>query len=141
AVREHGSRGRGGLDLEICPLPRRSEVRARGRGAIAATDGVLTAPEAFLLLAVVVVGDWEARGRGGFEPCVVKRIARLCEFRADRPGSAAPRILARLPALAALEVGQHIGIGPTARALLRPTIVVAAMRARLGHHVDGGRSA
>src|SRR5262249_25322509 len=110
-------------------------------GAIAATDGVLTAPEAFLLLAVVVVGDWEARGRGGFEPCVVKRIARLCEFRANRPGSAAPRILARLPALAALEVGQHIGIGPTARAFMPPPFVAAAVPARKSHHVDRGRPA
>ena len=100
----------------------------------------MTAPEAFLLLAVVVVGDWKAGRRCGFEPGVVQRIARLCEFRADRPSPAAPRILAALPPLAALEVGQHIGIGPTARSLLRPAIVIAAMAARVSHHVDRGRS-
>src|SRR5262249_11263018 len=65
----------------------------------------------------------------------------LCEFRADRPGTTTPRVLAPLPSLAALEVGQHIGIGPTARALLRPAIVVAAMAAGISHHVDRGRSA
>src|SRR5262249_56689729 len=106
----HASRVRAGLDDEVCPLLRGSEIGGRGRGAIAVPDGVLTAPEAFLLLAVVVVGDREARRRRGFEPGVVERVARLCELRADRPSSAAPRVLAALPPLAALEVGQHIGI-------------------------------
>ena len=41
----------------------------------------------------------------------------------------------------ALEIGQHVGIGPAARALLRPAVVVAAIAAGIGHHVDRRRAA
>ena len=132
---------RAGRDIEIAALPRRPEIGGRGRGAVAVADGVLAAPEAFLPLAVVVVGDGKARRRRGFEPGVVERIAGLGELGADRPRSAAPAVLAALPGLAALEVGQHVGIGPAARALLRPAIVVAAIAAGIGHDVDRGRTA
>src|SRR3977135_2689508 len=101
----------------------------RSRRPVAIADGVLAAAEALLPLAVVVVGHGEARGPGGVEPGVVERIAGLCEFGANRPRTAAPRILAALPGLAAPEIGQHVGIGPAARAFLRPTVVVAAVAA------------
>src|SRR5215472_19327205 len=55
ALHQHASRVRAGRDIEAFPLLRGSEIGGRGRGAIAVPDGVLTAPEAFLLLAVVVV--------------------------------------------------------------------------------------
>src|SRR5207249_8285680 len=113
----------------------------RGRGTVAVADGVLAAAEAFVVLAVIIVAYGKARGFGGVEPGVVERIAGLREFGADRARSAAPTILAVLPGLAAPEVGQQLGIGPTARALLRPAIVVAAMAAGIGHHVDRRRSA
>jgi len=101
----------------------------------------LAAAKAFLLLAVVIVGHGKASRQGGLHPGVVERIGGFCVLGADRPRCAAPRILAAFPSLAALEVGQHVGIGPAARTLLRPAIVVAAMAARISHHVDRGRTA
>ena len=141
ALHQHAGGMRAGLDVEIGALARRLEIGGRRRGAIAVADGVLAAPETFLLLAVVVVGHGKARGLRRLEPGVVDRIAGLGEFGADRPRAAAPRILAALPGLAALEVGQHVGIGPAARALLRPAVVVAAVAAGIGHHVDRRRAA
>ena len=94
-----------------------------------------------MLRAVVVFGHREARGLGGVEPGVVDGIGGLGEFGADRPVAAAPRIGAALPGLATPEIGQHVGIGPAARTLLRPAVVVAAIAAGIGHHVDRGRAA
>ncbi len=130
-----------GLDRQIGAPAHRPEIGACRRRAIAVADGVLTAPEAFLPRAVVVVGHRQARCRGSLEPGVVERITGPCEFGADRPRAAAPAILAAVPGFAAFEVRQHIGVGPAARTLLRPAVVVAAMAAGIGHHVDRRRSA
>src|SRR5215468_9422306 len=128
-------------NLEIWPLSRRLEIGAGGGGAISVADGVLATPKTFLLLAVIVIGHGEAGRERGLHPRVVERVGSSGEFRADRSCAAAPTILPAFPSLAALEVGQHIGIGPAARALLRPAVVIAAMAARVSHHVDRGRSA
>src|SRR5215471_8924910 len=125
-----------GLHVEIASVPYRLEIGGCRRRAVAVADGVLAAAESFLLFAVVVVGHRKARSLGGLEPGPVDRIAGLGELGADRPGAAAPGVVAALPGLAAPEVGQHVGIGPAARALLRPAIVVAAVAAGIGHDVD-----
>ena len=101
----------------------------------------MAAAEAFLLPAIIVVGHGEARGLGGVEPGVVDGIGGLRELGADRPCSAAPRICAALPGLAAFEIREHVGIGPAERTLLRPAVVVAAIAAGIGHHVDRRRAA
>src|SRR6202035_36245 len=98
-------------------------------------DGELAAAESLLLLAVVIRCERIAACLGGVEPGFVKRILRPCEFGAERARAAAPGVFAFLEGLAALEIGQHVGIGPAARALLRPAIIIAAVAARIGHHV------
>src|SRR6266446_6807610 len=120
-------------NLEIWSLARRPEIGACGRGAVSVADGVLAAAKTFLLLAVIVVGHGEAGRERRLDPRVVERVGRSGEFRADRPRAAAPTILAGFPPLAALEVGQHVGIGPAARAFLRPALCRAWLR-------SGGRS-
>src|SRR5205823_3247018 len=130
-----------GRNLEIWPLSRRLEIGACGRGAISVTDGVLAAPKTLLLLAVIIIGDGEAGRKRGLHPSIVERVGSSSEFRADRSRATAPAILAAFPSLAAFEVRQHIGIGPAPRAFLRPAVVVAAMAARVSHHVDRGRTA
>src|SRR5262249_5676238 len=132
AAHQHARHMRPRLDLEIAPLARRLEIRIGGRGAPAVADRVLAAAEPPRAGAVVVGGIWHAGGLGGVDPGVVGRIARLPPWGAERPRTAAIFVLALLPALRPLEIRQHVRIGPAARALLRPSVVVAAMAARIG---------
>ncbi len=141
ALHQHACRLRARMHLEIGALAGRLEIGSRGRGAIAVADGILAAPESLLLLAVVIVAHRQAGRAGSLQPGVVERIAGLCELGADRAGSAAPPIGAALPGLAAPEIGQHVGIGPAARTLLRPAVIIAAVAAGIGHHIDRGRAA
>ena len=60
---------------------------------------------------------------------------------AERAGAAAPGVLALRERLHALEVGQHVRVGPALGALALPAVVVAAVAAHVGHHVDRGRAA
>ena len=67
----------------------------------------------------------------------VTSVSGLLEtFVTERPVATAPRIAAALPGFAAAEVGQHVGIRPAARALLRPAVEIAAIAPGVGHHVD-----
>src|SRR5262249_54796908 len=89
-----------------------------------------------LFLTVVVLGEWPVRLARGIEPAVEQGIAVAGTDDGERAVSAAPGVLAFLPALAALEVGEHLGVRPAAAAVLRPPIVVAAVTAHVGHDVD-----
>src|SRR6185437_11868738 len=117
------------------------EKRVGGGRAVAVADGVLAATKSLLLLAVIVGRQWIAARRRSREPGVVERVLGLGEFGAQRAGIAAPGILAVLPGLATPEIRQHVRVGPAARALLRPAIVVAGITARVGHDVDRRRPA
>ena len=138
---QHAGRMRAGLHLQVGPPPRRPQIGPRRRRAPAVPDGVLAAAEALLVRAVVVGIARKAGGRAGLHPGIEQRVGGLGELRAERAAAAAPGILAALPAFAALEIRQHVRIGPAARAVLRPAVVIGAIAARIGHHVDGGRAA
>ena len=129
------------LDREILPLHRRMQIADRGRAALAVADGILAAAEALARAAVVVVGDRQAGHARGFEPGGEHRVRGLGPLHADVAAGAAILALAVLPALDALEVGQHVRIGPAERALLRPAVVVGRIAAGEGHDVDRGRAA
>ena len=141
ALDQHAGDVDAGLDLEVAPSPRRPQIGPRRGGAPAVPDRVLAAPEAFLMRPVVVGIARKPGRRAGLHPGLEQRIGRPRKLGAERAAAAAPGVLAALPGLAALEIGQHVRIGPAARALLRPAVVVGAMAARIGHHVDGGRAA
>ena len=129
------------FDREILPLHRRMQIADRGRAALAVADRILAAAEALARAAVVVVGDRQAGHARGLEPGGEHRVLGLGPLHADVAVVAAILALAVLPALDALEVGQHVGIGPAARALLRPAVVVGRVAAGEGHDVDRGRAA
>ena len=141
ALHQESRRLGAGLDREVMTALGRPQIGARGRRAPPVADGVLAAAETFLLLAVVILGEGIAGLLRRLEPGVEDRIGRLGELRAERPLAAAPGVRAVFPGLGAIEVGQHVGIGPAARALLRPAIVIAAVAARIGHDVDRRRTA
>src|SRR5262249_38267940 len=124
------------LDREIGPAHRRTQEGDRGAAAPTVADGPLPATEAFLLLAVVVLGERPVRLAGRVEPAVEQRIAIARIDDRERTVAAAPGVLALLPALAALEVRQDVGVRPAGAAVLRPAIVIAAVTAHVGHHVD-----
>ena len=129
------------LDRQIFPLHRRMQIADRGRAALAVADRILAPSEAHARRAVVVVGHRQARHARGFDPGGEHRVLGLRPLHADVAVRAAEFALAVLPALDALEVRQHVGIGPAARALLRPAVVVGGIAARERHHVDRGRAA
>ena len=141
AFEQHTRGVRVGRNGEIFAAPRRLEKRIRGRRTPAVANCVLAAAEALLLFAVVVGRHRIAAGLGGFEPGLVERVLGLGELGAERSLTAAIRVGTVLPGFAAPEIGQHVRIGPAARTLLRPAVVVASIAARIGHDVDRRRSA
>ena len=106
----------------IFPLQRGPQIGVGRRPAAAAVDGLLHRPEAFLLGAVVVVGQLEAGLAARFDKGGVERVACAGpRCTCSGPLVAAPAVLAAVGVLHALEVGEHVGKAPAGRALLRPS--------------------
>src|SRR5262249_31942373 len=129
------------LDLEILAFHRRPQIAHRRRAALAVANGILAAAKTHAAVAVVVVGDRQADLASRLDPGCEHRIARLAPLDADMPGIAAVFVAPALPAPDALKVRQPVGERPAQRALLRPTVVVARIAPRIGHHVDRRRTA
>src|SRR5207247_9560598 len=72
----------------------------------------------------------------GCKPSVKQRIDIAGADDGERARAAPPGVLALLPALAAFEVGEDLGVRPAAAAVLRPPIVVTVVAAYVGHDVD-----
>ncbi len=136
SVEQDPRRERVRLDHEVGPPHRRPQKRHGGAAAPAVLDGPLAEPEAFRLLAVVVLGERPVRLARGVEPAVEQRIAIAGADDGERAVAAPPGVLALLPALAALEVGEDLGVRPAAAAVLRPPVVVTVVAAHVGHDVD-----
>src|SRR5262249_20228072 len=106
SIEQDACRERARLDREIGPSHRRPQERGGGAAAPAVLDGPLGETEALLFLTVVVLGEWPVRLARGIEPAVEQGIAVAGTDDGERAVSAAPGVLAFLPALAALEVGE-----------------------------------
>ncbi len=135
-AQQHAGRLRARLDREVAAIARGLEERIGGRRAPAVPDGVLALAETFRARAVVIGCLGNAGRHAGVDPGLIERVARLRPLRAERARAAAIFVLAALPGLAPFEIGQHVRIGPAARALLGPAVIIAAVAARIGHHVD-----
>ena len=129
-------------DGDVAARQGRAEISDGGAAALAVADRVLQAPEAFLLGGVVVVvGDGAELGRGRHER-VVDIVLGRAPARLQRPVRAAIKAAAAGEALGALEIGQHVGIGPAAQPRrLRQAVVIEPMAAHVSHDVDRGRAA
>ena len=120
---------------------RGSQIGVGGGPAAAEMDGLLHRAKAFLLGAVVVVGQLETGLAACLDEGGVERVAARAALDVERPVGAAPSVLAALGVLHALEIGEHVGEGPARRALLGPVVEVARMAAHIDHAVDGGGAA
>src|SRR5690606_8560622 len=130
-----------GDDLQIGPFHRRIEVAAGDAHAPAAGDACLRLADAFLVLAVVVRIDAEARLLGRLEESLVKRV--LVRHGADAQRAAAATVLRALvfEALHALEEGGDVLPAPAARAHLGPGVVIERLAAHPDEAVDGAGAA
>ncbi|MNS87473.1 hypothetical protein D3C72_1214200 [compost metagenome] len=104
-------------------------------------DGLLHQAETFLLGAVIIVRQFKARLRARLNEGVEQRIADGATLHMQRPIRAAPAFLAAMAVLHALEVRQHIRIGPAMRAKLFPAVEILRVAAHVNEAVDGGRAA
>ncbi len=128
-------------ETDVFAPQRRPEIGIGGGPAAAEMDGLLHRAKAFLLGAVVVVGQLEAGLAAGLDEGGVERVAARAALDVERSVGAAPAVLAALGVLHALEIGEHVGEGPAGRALLGPVVEVVRMAAHIDHAVDGGGAA
>src|SRR5574342_284498 len=90
-----------------------SQVCVGGAAAQAVADRGLHPAEAFLLHAVVVVGERMTRGDSRLDVRVDERIRVTRHARRQRAVAAPIETRAALPRFLATEVRQRVGVGPT----------------------------
>ncbi len=127
--------------LDVGAFQRRLQIGIGGGPATAMMDRLLHRAEAFLLLAIIVFRHLETCLMAGLDKGVKQRIVALAALDVERAIGAAPAILSAMRVFHALEIGQHIGIGPAARAVFRPVVVIPGVAAHIDHAVDRGRPA
>ena len=131
-----------GLDAQIgarCHVG--VNVAARRAPALAVLLRDLVGAEAFLLLGVEILADAELRLARGLQKCLAHRIVGAQSRDMERAALAVILAAEFGIVLRALEVGQHVGIGPAGIAERGPLIVVASVAADIDHGIDRGRAA
>ena len=131
-----------GLDAQIGA--RRHEgvdVAARRAPALAVLLRHLVGAEAFLLLGIEILADAELRLARGLQIDLPHRIVGARSRDMQRAALAVIFAVEFGIILRALEVGQHVGIGPAGVAERGPVVVIASVAADIDHGVDRGRAA
>ena len=141
AAHDHARHLRAHIDGQVGALADGVQIGDGGGRALAIADRILAAAEALVLLTIVIVGHGQTCGPRGLDPGVEERIAGRGELHLQGAIAAAPGVAAIGEAFAAFEIGENVRVGPALAALLRPAVIVAAMAARIGHHIDGGGAA
>ena len=139
---EHDSRGVGmRAHVDVAPLHGRSQVGPRGAHPTVAVDAALKVADSFLPLAVVVRVAWNPDALGPRNERLAQGMAPV-EVLDHELALAAPEPIVARPdtALAALEVGEHVGIAPPSVAELRPGVEVHALATVVDVTVDRARS-
>ncbi|MNE33763.1 hypothetical protein D3C80_1274500 [compost metagenome] len=126
---------------DVAALQRRFQIGIGGGPAAAMMDRLLHQPETLLLGAVIVVGQLETGLRAGLNEGVEQRIVDRAALHMQRPIRAAPALLAAMAVFHALEVRQHIRIGPAMRAELLPAVKILGMATHVNEAVDRGGAA
>ena len=131
-----------GLDAQIrARCHERMNVAARRAPALAVLLCDLVGAEAFLLLGVEVLADAELSLARGLQVDIPDRIVGSQPRDMERAALAVILAVEFGIVLRALEVGQHIGIGPAGVAKRCPLIVIAAVAADVDHRIDRRRAA
>ena len=128
-----------GDDGQARPALRHVEVTARRAGAAAVRrDGPVHRAEAFLLVAVQVVGMRVTGLNAGLDHGVVQRVVVvLRRGHADRAVAAVIFVGADVAAFRLPEIGQAVAVGPVVKAgLARPVVVIQRVAADIAHAVD-----
>ena len=142
ALEEDAPGHRMGDDDKVRPSHSRLEVGVGGRPAHAVLDGHVHGAEAFLHVAVRVVGGDVAGFAAGIDEGAVERVLHLVAgIGGERAGVATIGIAAVLPVLGTLEVGQAVGVTPAARTEFGPLVEIASMAAHVDQAVDRGGAA
>ena len=104
-------------------------------------DRLLHGAEAFLLRAIVIVGNLKSRLFPASTKAWKSGLSRRPRWTFNGP--LVPRQPASPPCecLHAFEIGQHVCIGPARRAAFRPMVEIMRMAAHIDHAVDRGGSA
>src|ERR1700733_13225021 len=116
-------------------------VAARRAPALATPLRDLVAAEAFLLLAVEILGGAELGLARGLQVDLPHRIVGSQPRDMERAALAVILAAELGIILRTLEVGQHVGIGPAGVAERGPVIAIAAVAADIDHRIDRGRAA
>ena len=131
------------LDLDPTGLDRGFQIGIGGGPALPLPDRRLHRAKAFLLLPVVIGRHGIAGLTARFDEGIEQRVLPRAAGDVQRTVGTTERRIARIamPAFHTLEIGQHIGIGPTIGALFGPMVKVTRMAAHIDHAVDRGRPA
>ncbi len=126
---------------EIGPRQRRPQIGGGGAPAPAAMDRHVHRAKAFLLEAVHVRGEGIPRVLPGCDEGGEERVAHGAARDMQRAVAAAIGIAASGAGLGALEIGQHMRVGPLGKPIPRPAVVIERMAAHIDHGVERGRAA
>ena len=121
---DHAPRPRPGDHLQVRPPQMRLQVGARRAPALAVFLRHLVGAHALLLRAVEVVVARKSRLLRGVDENPLERVAGAQAGDMQRPAAAVIFAVQRFVVLRALEVRQHLGVGPARVAERRPAVVV-----------------
>ena len=131
----------GGLDVQVRPLFRRSQVRLRGAPAPLARAGELVEAGALLLRPVEI----RIGGDTGLDSGVYHGAVQLPFGRHVRDAERTARAVQHIPAAFIVfrldEVRQHRIPVPALQPALAPAVIVAGLAAHVDHAVDGAAAA
>ena len=120
---------------------RRFQEHLRGACAAAVADGEVGRAETFLLESIVVGCMRMSRSLAGLHVGAMNSAA-VVRLRYGKRATGAVKVVGTgVEIFRALEVGQHVRVGPAAQPDLAPLVVVARMTPAIHHAVDRGRSA
>ena len=128
--------------FQVGPRERRREVEERGAAAPAAPGGAVHRREAFLPVAVEIVGTLEPGFHAGFDEGLEQRVDGLRPGDGKRTVAAVVGIRSGVAGLRLAEVRQAVPVRPLLQAGdPGPLVVVERISADVHHAVDGGRAA
>ncbi len=135
-VEQQMPRLRVGQHAQVLAPPRRAQIAHRSRAAPAAPRRQLEIARALLRRAVDVIVARNADLFGRINERVANRPVDPHVRDRDRPARAVVVVLAVFLVFRALEIGQHIGMGPAGVSKLAPVVVVLRLPTDVEQPVD-----
>ncbi len=134
-------RQRAGDHPQVRPVHHRMQIALGGRATLAVDRGGLVVADAFLVGAVEIRIGRIAEVVAGTDERLGDLVLVGYVGHHQRAAGAVPRIGSAHLVLGALEIGQHVGGGPSRAAHLPPQVEILVLAADVDHAVDRGRPA